>query len=582
MRIKKKISLGIGLLFLLILVLSVVSVEQINRLASDSENILKNNHQTLEYVKEIQIVLNEFPVSKNSFLVIEEYIEKQKKNITEEGEEVLTSKIEYKINSLKKSPTDSSILKSIQADLLKVMSLNLDAIQSKSSVASRTSVKSILWISLLGSTCFLIALLMLIKLPGNISHPIEELTESIKQIASKNYSQRVNFENHIDFGELAKSFNTMAKKLNEYNNSNLAQIISEKKITETLVNKVHDPIIGIDKNFKIIFANDEFLSTSSLTMDQIIGISVLELSTINELVSSIMIIESLQNLDDNTFNDTNRQIRLNRFGKEFYFDKEIQDISYTPLGKDEEELIGYVIILRNITKYKELDIAKTNFIATVSHEFKTPISSIKMSLQLLDNDNVGSLNNEQKKLLKGIFEDTERMLKTTSELLRMTQIESGKIQVNLSSVNIKEVMQFAINSNMRKAELKRIQIATNFPNIIPTVIADPEKTLWVLSNLISNALNYSSNNSKISISSVVNHNNVIISISDTGKGIEPQYIDRIFDKYFRIPEIQKAEEGTGLGLAICKEFIEAQGGEIMVRSKVNEGSTFSIILKRHS
>jgi PAS domain S-box-containing protein len=582
MRIKKKISLGIGLLFLLILVLSVVSVEQINRLASDSENILKNNHQTLEYVKEIQIVLNEFPVSKNSFLVIEEYIEKQKKNITEEGEEVLTSKIEHKINSLKKSPTDSSILKSIQADLLKVMSLNLDAIQSKSSVASRTSVKSILWISLLGSTCFLIALLMLIKLPGNISHPIEELTESIKQIASKNYSQRVNFENHIDFGELAKSFNTMAKKLNEYNNSNLAQIISEKKITETLVNKVHDPIIGIDKNFKIIFANDEFLSTSSLTMDQIIGISVLELSTINELVSSIMIIESLQNLDDNTFNDTNRQIRLNRFGKEFYFDKEIQDISYTPLGKDEEELIGYVIILRNITKYKELDIAKTNFIATVSHEFKTPISSIKMSLQLLDNDNVGSLNNEQKKLLKGIFEDTERMLKTTSELLRMTQIESGKIQVNLSSVNIKEVMQFAINSNMRKAELKRIQIATNFPNIIPTVIADPEKTLWVLSNLISNALNYSSNNSKISISSVVNHNNVIISISDTGKGIEPQYIDRIFDKYFRIPEIQKAEEGTGLGLAICKEFIEAQGGEIMVRSKVNEGSTFSIILKRHS
>lgn len=423
---------------------------------------------------------------------------------------------------------------------------------------------------------------MLIKLPGNISHPIEELTESIKQIASKNYSQRVNFENHIDFGELAKSFNTMAKKLNEYNNSNLAQIISEKKITETLVNKVHDPIIGIDKNFKIIFANDEFLSTSSLTMDQIIGISILELSTINELVSSIMIIESLQNLDDNTFNDTNRQICLNRFGKEFYFDKEIQDISYTPLGKDEEELIGYVIILRNITKYKELDIAKTNFIATVSHEFKTPISSIKMSLQLLDNDNVGSLNNEQKKLLKGIFEDTERMLKTTSELLRMTQIESGKIQVNLSSVNLKEVMQIAINSNMRKAELKRIQITTNFPNIIPTVIADPEKTLWVLSNLISNALNYSSNNSKISISSVVNHNNVIISISDTGKGIEPQYIDRIFDKYFRIPEIQKAEEGTGLGLAICKEFIEAQGGEILVKSKVDEGSTFSIILKRHS
>lgn len=579
MRIKKKISLGIGLLFLLILLLAVVSVKQINSLATDSANIIKNNHQTLEYIKAIQCILNEMPLNENSFSDIDKLMEKQMYNITEEGEDKLTEFILQNFEVLKTNPNDSIILKKINLALIEIMSLNLNAIESKSSVANSNSIKSILWISILGSTCFLIALLLLIKLPGNISHPIEELTDSIKQIASKNYAQRVNFEDHIDFGELAKSFNTMASKLNEYNNSNLAQIIYEKKISETLVNKIHDPIIGLDKNLNIIFVNDEFLAISGLTSDRTASVSVLELSQTNELVNSIMIIDSLNELEKNKNNLPNKQIKLNKLGKEFYFEKEIQEIFYTPRGKEEQDLIGYVIILRNITKYKELDIAKTNFIATVSHEFKTPISSIKMSLQLLENEKIGTLNDEQRRLLVGIFDDTERMLKTTSELLRMSQIESGKIQIKLESVNLIEVLLNAIENNKRKAELKKIEISTNLQKTIPQVIADSEKTFWVLSNLISNALNYSFSDSKVYISSKINEDKVTISIHDQGKGIEPHYIDRIFDRYFRIPEFQQKDEGTGLGLAICKEFIEAQGGKISVSSKFGEGSSFSVTLR---
>jgi signal transduction histidine kinase len=577
MRIKKKISFGIGLLFSLILILAVVSVEQINSLASDSENILKNNHQTVVYVKEMLRALNEFPVNPNSFEVIENYLAKQKNNITEHGERELTEHIEFGIKLLKTNPADSAVLKSIYTDLYEIMSLNLAAIQVKSSVATKTSQNSILWISILGSVCFLIALILLIKLPGNISNPIEELTESIQQISSKNYSQRVNFEDDIDFGDLAKSFNTMAKKLNEFNKSNLAQVISEKKITETLVNKIHDPIIGFDKNLNIIFVNDEFLRITDLSISNTVGFSVLELSQKNDLVSSIMIIDSLAEIESRNSNPFSKQIQLNRLGTEFYFEKEIQEISYIPIGEEVESLIGYVVILRNITKYMELDLAKTNFIATVSHEFKTPISSIKMSLQLLENERIGDLNDEQKKLLDGIFEDTERMLKTTGELLRMSQIESGKIQISMNDVDIKKVLQFAIEANKSLADLKNIRIDTSCPNFIPLVKADLDKMSWVLSNLVSNSLNYSEENSEVSISIGVTDTRVIISVTDKGKGIDSVYLDKIFDKYFRVPGIHQTQ-GTGLGLAICKEFIEAQDGQISVKSTIGEGSTFSISL----
>jgi signal transduction histidine kinase len=327
----------------------------------------------------------------------------------------------------------------------------------------------------------------------------------------------------------------------------------------------------------IIFVNDEFLRITDLSISNTVGFSVLELSQKNDLVSSIMIIDSLAEIESRNSNPFSKQIQLNRLGTEFYFEKEIQEISYIPIGEEVESLIGYVVILRNITKYMELDLAKTNFIATVSHEFKTPISSIKMSLQLLENERIGDLNDEQKKLLDGIFEDTERMLKTTGELLRMSQIESGKIQISMNDVDIKKVLQFAIEANKSLADLKNIRIDTSCPNFIPLVKADLDKMSWVLSNLVSNSLNYSEENSEVSISIGVTDTRVIISVTDKGKGIDSVYLDKIFDKYFRVPGIHQTQ-GTGLGLAICKEFIEAQDGQISVKSTIGEGSTFSISL----
>lgn len=263
--------------------------------------------------------------------------------------------------------------------------------------------------------------------------------------------------------------------------------------------------------------------------------------------------------------------------KESYFEKEIIDINIIPTGEKQPQLIGHVIMLRNITLFKELDLAKTNFIGTVSHEFKTPISSMKMSLQLLENENIGSMNTEQKQLLVSITDDTDRLLKITAELLNITQVESGNIKLNVITTNLFEIANLAIEATRNLAEQKNIKVEVAVEDNLPDIKADIEKTTWVLINLVSNAIRYSFEDSVVSLNLSQKNGKVKFLVKDNGTGISEKYQKKIFDRYFRIPGTQK--EGTGLGLAICKEFIEAQGGIIELESELGVGSTFSFTLK---
>ena len=440
----------------------------------------------------------------------------------------------------------------------------MNAIKLKSDVAINTAESSYFWIAILGTFCFLIAFNLLVNLPHNVANPLKEITLSIQQIANKNYSQRVNFLNHNEFGDLARSFNTMAEKLQEYNNSNLYKLSFEKKRLETLINKMHDPIIGLDNDSKILFVNDEALKIIGMKQEDVIG----QLSTIlalkNDLMKSLIIneLESPKAHPMKIFAD----------GKESYFEKETVNITIKPTGEEKTIDIGNVIILRNITIFKELDFAKTNFIATVSHELKTPISSIKMSLHLLEKPETGQINNEQKLLIDSVKEDSQRLLKITGELLELSQLETGNIQIKLEKSSPYDIVKFAIEAIKVQLEQKNITIVLELDENLPFIKADSEKTTWVLINFLTNAITYSSENSKIVVSLKIEDSQVFFQVIDRGKGIDDRYQSKIFDKYFQIPGSNKS--GTGLGLAISKEFIEVQGGEIGVKSELGLGSRF--------
>lgn len=565
MKTKTKLNLGVGLLFAMIMILSLVSAYYIFSIKKDTENILKANYNTLEYSRNMLTSLDEINTSEDKAIsVFETNLKKQIINITEVGEDKVTNNLQNSFSLLQKNRKDETVKAQIRQDIFEIMKLNMNAIKQKSDIAKRTAETANLWIAIVGTFCFLIAFNLLVNLPNNIANPIKELTASIKEIANRNYSERVHFYNHNEFGDLAKSFNTMAQKLEEYSNSNLHKLTFEKKRLETLINNMHDPIIGLDTEGMILFVNDGALKIIGMKQEDVINKSASELALKNDLMRSL-IVNDLEN-------PKSHPMKIFADGKESYFEKETINITVTPIGEDKAIAIGDVIILRNITIFKELDFAKTNFIATVSHELKTPIASIKMSLKLLEKQETGTINEDQKQLIESIKDDSQRLLKITGELLELSQLETGNIQLNMEKSDPYEIVNYATEAVKVQAEQKQIELLIAADSNLPDIKADSEKTSWVLINFLTNAVRYSSENSKVIVRLKQEGNQIVFQVADTGKGIDSRYKSKVFDKYFQIPGSSKS--GTGLGLAISKEFIEAQNGTIGVESELGLGSTF--------
>lgn len=576
MKIKAKLNAGVGLLFLMIIILSSLGGWFIYQLKKDTQNILVANYNTLQYSRNMLLALEEINTDPLAISEFQKNLNLQSQNITEAGEKETTQNIQNHFLELKIDKNSLNLQSSIRKDITELMQLNMSAIQLKSSVANSTAQNAIAVISVVGILCFLVAFILMVNLPANIANPIRELTSSIHQIAKQNYKERVRFEGNSEFGELARSFNTMAEKLQEYSESRIDKILKGKKRIETLIDNMHDAVIGIDENRKVLFVNDEALKISGLKRVDFVGKQIQDVAVSNDLIRTLI----KEIIDPESKKDASEALKIYVEGKENYFEKDIVDINVIPTGEEESRFIGQVIMLRNITPFKELDLAKTRFIGTVSHEFKTPISSIQMGLQLLENEKIGSLNEEQQKLLHGIGDDAMRLLKITGELLNLAQLETGVTQLNIHPFEINSLIQEVVNTNKSAADKKEINITTEIESQLTLISADEDKTLWVLNNLVSNAIRYSFDKSNITIKvKKVDSNKVKFSVVDQGSGIEEQYLKQIFTRYFRVPGTQT--EGTGLGLSISKEFIESQGGTITVESKVGKGSAFSFILREN-
>ncbi|WP_278352922.1 ATP-binding protein [Chryseobacterium gleum] len=564
MKLKTKLTLGVGLLFLLIVLLSVIGSVYINKLKSDTDKILTANYNSLEFSKNMLLALDN--ISTDSTVAIADFQKNnklQEKNLTEFGEKEATQNLNLHFDSYLKAP-DIHKEKLIREDLAKIMSLNMKGIERKSDIAIITAENATFWIVSLGTVCFLIAFILLFNLPQTIAEPINQLTFSIKQIADKNYSERVHFKGSEEFNSLADSFNSMAEKLQEYESSTLSKQLMDKKRIETLVNNMHDAVIGLDENHFIYMINDEALKITNLHKEDIIGKTAHEVAVNNDLMR-----ELLKNID----HPVKDPIKIVRDNKENYFEQDIIPINIVKTGEKEKKYIGKVILLRNITPFKELDFAKTNFIATISHELKTPISAIKMGVQLLGNQKFGELNEQQQELLKSINEDGQRLLDITGELLNLSQVESGNIRLTVEKCSPKEIVQTAVKNVEKLAEQKNISISTEYLlNDSDAVTADFDKTVWVMNNFLTNAVKHSFQDESIKIVVEKLDSFIQFSIIDTGSGIDEKYHRQIFDRYFQVPG--EHQNGTGLGLAISKNFIEKQHGEIGVKSSLNNGSTF--------
>jgi PAS domain S-box-containing protein len=604
-RIKSKLFMGLGFLFLVIVILWVVSSAYIYTLSNYADAMFKDNYKSIVSAKHMSVALDEMKDLQTSYIFsgmrvnidssyagqvrsFEKNLQDEESNITEEGERDIAVQLratfeEYKdiFNTARTSNSDLKELffvrllptyRDVKKNITSVSEINMDAIIRKNNRLEKTSQQAYLFISIIGTLCFVLSFTLLLNLPKNIANPVRELTQGIQEIARRNYDQQLHFHSKDEFGEVAEAFNIMAIKLNEFEKSNLSQILFEKKRIEAIISTMNDAIIGVDESSRVIFANPVACDLLGLHQENIVGQLVPDVAARNDLFQNVV-----RDLVTGSYQAKEfTPIKIVSGGRQSYFSKEISDVKITPAGAGDPAVIGHLIILRNITKFQELDDAKTSFIATISHELKNPIASARLNLKLLEDKRIGNLNEDQSVIVRNIREEVSRLSKITGELLDLTQVETGNILLHTQATDPKEIIDYALQAMSYQAEQKGIKIILNFPENLPFVHADAEKTAWVLINLINNAIQYSLEKREIILEVAAEEKTVKFSVRDFGNGIEKQYVDKLFEKFFKVPG--SVQSGTGLGLAISKDFITKQKGHIWVESKPGEGSVFSFTL----
>jgi len=555
-KLKTKITLGVVFLFALLVLVGSISFFYLNKTISNQRDILKDNYETIDFTKNMLKALDKWDGNAEQF---EKNLRDQEGNITEQGEAEATKTLRHHFDVYKANKDSVHLETALRNDINSIMQINLLAILHKNKEVQKDADDAKVAITIILTICLLLGFTFIFNFPGFIANPIAKFTEGIKAVANKQYSERIHLNRKDEFGEMANAFNYMAEELDKYEHSNLAKIMFEKQRAETVINSLKDASIGIDNGGTILFANAQALQLLNIKDADTVGKKKETLANQNDLFKFLLGAQS------------NQPFKIVVEGKEEFFTKQTVDIV------NAEGIIGNVIVLKNITPFKELDVAKTNFIATISHELKTPLASSDFSIRLLEDERVGSLNEEQKELLQNLKNDNQRLLRILSELLNMGQVEAGKIQLDIKEVSPYGILENSIVYTSSAAREKQINISRHVEENLPLVQADADKASWVLNNLLTNAIKHSTESGNINIRIRKVNNAVSFAVEDSGPGIEEAYVSRVFERYFQVPS-KADKKGSGIGLAICKELIEAMGGNIWVKSEANKGSIFGFEL----
>lgn len=600
-KLKIKILLLLSLLFLIILILGAMGSQFILLLSRDSGAIIKDNYKSIEYTSNMLRALDGLYVQhteknllkhdaeikdeneRQSLInLFNDNLQAEENNITEpgEGEIINVLKQDYSIFLYlldkvgKKSDVTNAVqlkdkYEDVRISITGIYKLNSNAIIHKNERAAGTARQVTSYMVILTGISLLIALAFILYFPVYILRPIYELTNKIKAISKGDYNQKLLFSSADELGVLVKEFNSMSAKLREYEENNLHKLLVEKKRMETIIHSLNDAIFVIDENKIILSLNKVAQEITGLKESDYSGKYAPDVALNNDLMREVLKGTIVPGQSSGNHLESYIPVLLNQ--REAYFSKEVVETRLTENGSDSSNTIGYIIILKNVTSYEERDTAKTNLLATVSHELKTPLSSINLSVKLLEDTRLGELSEAHQKIVRTVRQETLRLSKMVNELLDYSQTESGNIKLKIGITTADEITDFALTSLMMLISDKKIIVETNIEPELPPIKADIEKTVWVFANLITNAIRYTPENGTLRICCSKDGNFVKFSVTDQGPGIEKENLTKIFDKFVQIGNNPR---GRGLGLAIAKEFVISQSGKIWAESELGVGSTF--------
>lgn len=566
--------------------LMVDNYKSINATAQMLNDINDQNSFMIDYIHtQSKEALNNFSSCSNNFY---KFLNIEENNITESGEQELAKTLAAQYMKYmqlctqipqyrSKASTEETVnyynreifptYKEITASLNKISSLNEKAMFANKEGVEASSRSATEFILILSVATVFIGLVFSRYLIKRYTSPISELTENIKAIKEGNLNQQVTIKTRDEIGLLASEFNNMTKRLSIYEQSTSGKLLAEKNRSLAIVKSISDPLVVLDSNYKIILLNkacEEFFSiTEDLALNKYILLSIRSAPLYDH------ILEVIEKKSENN----QRIISFQHNEKDYFFNVIVT------AAKDESAKINDIVVLfQDITKMKELERLKTNFISTISHEFKTPLNSIMLGTSLLLNEDIGVINEKQIEIIKAMKDDGNKLAVLVTNLLQLSKIESDKSLFHMMPSSILGIINDCYRNFYDEARQKEINLYYEVDENLPKVVVDAEKISWVINNLISNALRFTNAGDEITITALVVEGKMQISVRDTGMGIPQDYIDKIFDKFVQVKGSDFESRGTGLGLSIAREIIEAHGESIWCESKLDMGSNFSFTL----
>lgn len=448
-------------------------------------------------------------------------------------------------------PLDAKIKDTAQ----QVIRINEENMLSENQGARSLSTSSSRYLSLAVAIGIIASLFFAFRLQRSIVRSLHTLTSVAKELGEGNLDQLVPVSSSDEMGQLAAAFNKLASKLRAYRQVTTDQVLQARQMTEITLSAFPDPIFAYTPDKKFSFTNP---AAERL------------LAKLNGHLPDVLLPDVdkvLQGAPDFLPASFEKAITLRLHGYELHLLPRI-------IGMRDEagNLFGAAMILQDVTRFRLMDEVKTNLVSTVSHELKTPLTSIRMGLHLLLEERIGSLNTKQTELLLAAREDSERLLKIINDLLDLARLESNTAQRTLQKVYPKTLITTVVQDLEPTVEAHGSRLKFEAETDLEPVAVDVQQIRHVFSNLISNAAKHSQPGSEILLRAKRTGDGIRFSVIDQGGGIPLEYQSKIFDRFFRIPGTERG--GVGLGLAIAREIVLSHGGTIGLESRTGEGSEF--------
>ena len=587
MNLKTLITLGFVAMLALLLAIGGYAYYTVHRLDRSSRNVLKENFYSVELGQQMQRALDQMETDPNAPTGLPRFrrsLFSEAGNITEAGEKEV-------VDSLNQNQTDfqrlldagaSPAARAPKLELLRrqtyrMVALNTAALTRKNELANRNATQAGRYLLAFIAISFLLGLMFVLSVPEAAVGPLRKLTTSLEHATDDNFTATIPVESGNEFGRVATAFNRMLLQLQEYRSSTMAELITARNRTASIVSGLDEGLLLLDEHRCIVLANPLACTLLSLPAEKLVGRPAAAAAEDNDLLREI-----LRPLDA----DASRRgqavadaplLRIAQQGEEAFYRLAVQElVSYNEMLK-KNEFVGQIITLRNVSDFKKLDQVKSNFLATVSHELKTPLSSINLNTKLLQDERLPA--DERQRITGFIRQETQRLQRMVAELLDISRLDAGAgIQLDAKPTSLADVVGFATATVQPQLDDRQLRLDLQLPTELPAARADVEKTTWVLVNLLANAIRYSPRGETLTVRASVAGNFVQVSVQDRGPGIAAEHHEKIFQRFAQLPDKSGYRGGSGLGLSIAREFITTQGGRLWVESELGSGSTFNFTL----